>query len=187
MRLQRSALRIRSQRGMSLIELMISMAVLVTGMAALLGLIMTAIANNGKAKVDTGATLVSQMVIEALAAQTDTSATITLTDCTNGGPIGWVVSGAPGNGATLTAAGGIDFSQAYAAVPATYKMTFGSCGPNGTSYDVRWNVTAGPTAYSRFITVSARPLGMPAVATASSARMYVAPVTLRTIALTNSN
>ena len=189
MRLRKSTRKIRLQRGMSLIELMIAMAVLVTGMAALLGLIMTAIANNGKAKVDTGATLVSQMVIETLAGQTDTSVLVTINDCTSPTPVALIVSGAPGNGAQVTANGAIDYAgQTYAAVPVNYKMLYQSCGPGGigTRYDVRWSVAA-LTPYSRQITVAARPVGMTSAASATNARMFVAPVTLRTIALTNSN
>jgi prepilin-type N-terminal cleavage/methylation domain-containing protein len=178
------------QRGMSLIELMIALAVLTIGLTSLLGLIVTAIANDGKAKVDTGATLVSQMMIETLSAQTNPNNSFTIKDCTSTTTVVWTLLGvpadAPGNGAQLNATtGAIDFSgQTYAAAPASYKMTYRSCGANGTwtDYDVRWNVTR-ITDYSRQITVSARALTN--ANAASVAKMYTAPVTLRTIALTN--
>jgi Tfp pilus assembly protein PilV len=179
-RIQRSR-----EKGMTIVELMIAMVILITGMASLLGLIIVAIGNNNKAKVDTGATLVSQLVIETLAAQTNPTVTTTIKDCSN---VDAVVSGAPGNGALLDATtGAIDFTgQTYAAAPTNYKMKYKSCGSGvaATTYDVRWNV-ATLTAFSRQITVSARPVGMTNAGSGTKTRLFIAPVTLRTIALTN--
>jgi prepilin-type N-terminal cleavage/methylation domain-containing protein len=169
--------------GMSLIEMMIALAVLAIGMSALLGLIVTAIGNNNKAKVDTGGTLVAQMVVEQMLAQ-PTSPTLIIQDCN---AQDWTISsvdgGSPGAGATLTSSGGVDFTQAYASVPANYKMQFRSCGANGgwTVYDVRWNVQTVTANRSRLVTVSARPTGFNTASNSARTRLFQVPVTLRTI------
>src|SRR3954447_23171449 len=91
--LQKKRARIRnSARGLTLIELMVAMAILATGMAALVGLVVTAAGNNNKAKVDTGGTLVAQMVLEQMLAQ-PLANSIVIRDCN---ATDWTVSGVPG-------------------------------------------------------------------------------------------
>lgn len=167
-----------------MLELMVAMAVLAVGMTAVTALFHTAILTNNRARVDTGATMLAQTVLEKIAAQpANQNATISLTDC-GGTPTTWVIAtagaAAPGNGATLEGtSGGIDFTQSYAGVPANYKMRFAGCGAGGRqlTFDVRWNVQT-LTANTRLITVAARPLG----ATAGDHPVQFAlPVTLRTI------
>ena len=175
-----------AEAGMSLIELMISMIVLVVGMMGIMVMISMAITTNARNKMDTTATALSQMVIEAVASQSVVTGTpFTVTDCNPvgaGGPQVWTVNtvgvAAPGAGAPLDANGNMDFTVNYAAVPANYKMQFVSCGSGGrqTTYEVRWNVT-NISAFSKLVTVSSRQIG----ATATSATFTV-PVTLRTIA-----
>jgi prepilin-type N-terminal cleavage/methylation domain-containing protein len=173
--------------GMSLIEMMIALAVLAIGMSALLGLIVTAIGNNNKAKADTGGTLVAQMVVEQMLAQPSSTA-LTIQDCN---ATNWAISSvpgaSPGSGATLTSAGGVDFTQAFAGVPANYKMQFRSCGAGGgwTVYDVRWNVQT-ITTRSRMVTVSARPIGADTAVSYAKARMFQVPVTLKTIVVSTN-
>jgi len=170
--------------GMSMLELMIAMAVLAVGMTAVTALFHSAILTNNRAKVDTSATMLAQTVLEKIAAQpASQNAAILLTDC-GGPPTTWTIAtagaGAPGNGATLDAnSGAIDFTQAYAAVPANYKMLFAGCGAGGrqTTFDVRWNVLT-VTGNSRLITVAARPIG---ALGANRPTQFVPPVTLRTI------
>jgi prepilin-type N-terminal cleavage/methylation domain-containing protein len=181
------ARRLKSSSGLSLIELMVAMAILATGMSAIIGLIITATANNNKAKVDTGGTLVAQMVIEQMLAQPASSA-LTITDCN---ATNWAIStdgaNSPGNGATLTSAGAIDYTQAYSGVATNYKMQFRSCGTTGgwTTYDVRWNVLS-ISAKARMVTISARPLNASAATGVAKARMFQLPVTLKTIVV-NAN
>ena len=55
--------------GMGLIELMIALTVLVVGMLSLMTLITTAIRTNNRNRIDTGGTLIAQMVMERIAAQ----------------------------------------------------------------------------------------------------------------------
>jgi prepilin-type N-terminal cleavage/methylation domain-containing protein len=179
-----------SQRGMSLVELMIAITVLAVGLGALMGIFSTSIMLNQRAKGDTNGTMVAQAVLERIAGQPATSnAILTLTDCTAGGGVVWNIAtaaaAAPGNGAALDAnTGGIDFTQAYAAVPNNYKMLYVACGAGGrqTTYDVRWNVqTITGSANTRMITVSARPQAMATAGGRNQALLYAQPITLRTI------
>ncbi len=175
------------EAGMSLIELMIAMIVLVVGMMGVMVMISQAITNNARNKMDTTATALSQMVIEAVAAQSVVTGTpFTVSDCrpaAAGGPQVWTVNtvglAAPGAGAQLDANGNIEWAlQTYAAVPANYKMQFVSCGSGGrqATYEVRWNVT-NISAFSKLVTVSARQIGA-----GPTSRTFTVPVTLRTIA-----
>jgi Tfp pilus assembly protein PilV len=169
---------------MSMLELIVAMAVLAVGMAAVTVLFQSAILTNNRSKVDTSATMLAQTVLEKIAAQPATqTATIPITDCAST-PTTWVIATAgaasPGNGASLDANNGaIDFSQSYASVPANYKMQFAGCGAGGrqTIFEVRWNVQT-VTGNTRLITVAARPL---AAAGSNRPLQFVQPVTLRTI------
>jgi prepilin-type N-terminal cleavage/methylation domain-containing protein len=170
--------------GMSMLELIIAMAVLAVGMTAVTALFHSAILTNNRAKVDTSATMLAQTVLEKIAVQpASQNAALSLTDC-GGPPTAWAIAtagaGAPGNGATLDGnSGAIDFTQAYADVPANYKMLFAGCGAGGrqTTFDVRWNVLT-VTGNSRLITVAARPIG---ALGANRPTQFAPPVTLRTI------
>src|ERR1019366_6729726 len=107
----------KSQRGMTLVELMIAMAILAIGLGAITNLLVVAMATDNKNSKDTSATLLAQMVIEQISAQhPNSTATISVTDCAGNA---WTVATAGGaspngTGATLvttsTAAGygGID-------------------------------------------------------------------------------
>lgn len=162
---QRREIRRTSEQGSALIELMIAMLVLAVGLAGITILLTTAIASNNRNYSDTTATLLAQMVIEQISAQhVYSNDNITVTDCA-GNP--WTISTTPGtvgsgDGATLTSAGMIDFTQAYTAVPAGYAMQYVACSSSGgtkTAYDIRWNVMSVSTnATSRLITAAARPM-----------------------------
>jgi prepilin-type N-terminal cleavage/methylation domain-containing protein len=174
-----------SQRGMSMVELLLAMVILVTGMAALLGLIITSISNNSRTRKDTAGTLAAQMVLETISAQPSPTV-LAITDCAgNSLSVNTTGAASPGAGATINAAGNIDFTQTYAATPSQYKMQYTSCGAAGTQvvYDVRWNITT-LTTYSKMVTVSARPFGAQAAGnTGNAARLFQQPVTLKTIAV----
>jgi len=183
-----------SDDGTSMIELMIAMVVLAVGLGALAVLFAVTAKANGKSSKDTSATLLSQLVLESIAAQHPTVVTpIPITDCAgNVWQLGQGNGGAAGNaptglGATLIAAGtnagNIDWTQGYAAVgPASavapgYAMRYVDCAINGrqTVYEVRWNVmTIDP--YTRLVTVSARQQG-----TDKGGPLFIVPVTLRGI------
>ena len=59
----------KSESGMSLIELMIASVVLIFGMLSIMGLLMLAMGNNGRSKIDSGATMLSQVVLEQVSAK----------------------------------------------------------------------------------------------------------------------
>jgi type II secretory pathway pseudopilin PulG len=173
----------KSQRGMSLVELMLAMTMLTVGLGGVLVLITTSIASNNRNKLDTGATLVAQSVIETISAQNN-NASVATTDCGNNAiTINTAGGAAAGNavGATLTADGRVDFTQAQSGIAAGYKTNYVTCGPAGgqITYDVRWNVRTINT-FSKMVTVSARQIG---ATNTSSLRFFQPPVTLRTIAV----
>jgi prepilin-type N-terminal cleavage/methylation domain-containing protein len=172
------------QRGMSLLELMIAMTVLVVGLLSLMSLILVAVSSNTRNKTDTGGTLVAEVFMESILSQPG-GGTVQITDCANNsltvstaGPAAVGTS----NGATLLADGsGIDFTQLASAVtPAGYKATYVTCGAGGstTTYDVRWNVRAIDNL-SRMVTVAAQHKA------GTSGRLFTPPVSLRSI-LTNN-
>ncbi|HWR37545.1 MAG TPA: hypothetical protein VN622_16910 [Clostridia bacterium] len=175
---------------MSLIELMLALTMLVVGMAGALVLITTAIAANNRNKVDTGATLAAQMVIETIAAQPGDTI-VTIHDCNStvaGGTsfnINTAGGGAPGTSAGAALVDGkIDFTQTVANVPLGYGMQYVACGSGGRqmTYDVRWNVRTN-NPYSKVVTVSARQANLSAAANGNNLRFFTPPVTLRTIAV----
>lgn len=174
-----------------LLELLIAMVVLATGMGGVLVLLVSAMYTNSRSGSDTSSTMVAEHVMEQISSQPANSvAALSITDCagnawpinTAGAASGFGSSGSyGGNGATLTANGTVDWTQSYAAVPGGYAMRYVSCGSAGrqTTYDVRWNVVSlnATNNSSRMIFVSARPSGSPTV----GGLRYVVPANLRTI------
>lgn len=180
----------KSQRGVTLIELMIAMLVLSIGLGALFTLISVALASNNKNSKDTSATLLAQMVIEQISSQhPNSTTTITVTDCASNS---WTVATAAGAAPTGTGAnlitntsslsyGGIDQTQALSGIPSGYAMQYVDCSNNGpTTYDVRWNVMSVDSNYTRLITASARPIN--ANVNDLGGQLFALPVTLRAIA-----
>lgn len=180
-------MRLRAERGMSLIELMVAMVVLAIGLGAVSTLLVTAIASNHRNSTDTTATLLAQMVVEQIGAQHPyAEAPIYITDCAG---TQHEIATDPGtfqvgDGANLKADGTIDFTQDPTSLKASsYAMDYVDCSTAGgvqTTYDVRWNVmSVSANAVSKMITAAARPL-------ASSANkfggLYFAiPVTIRSV------
>lgn len=189
---RKADLRRKSQRGMTVIELMVAMTILAVGLGALTNLLVVAMETDNKNSKDTSATLLAQMVIEQISAQhPNSTATISVTDCAGNT---WTIATAGGaspngTGAALVTTGsavgygGIDQTQAMTAVPANYGMQYVDCGGVGntgtpTKYDVRWNVMTIDTNYTRLVTASARPLN----ATALGGLRFALPVNLRAVA-----
>jgi Tfp pilus assembly protein PilV len=174
--------------GSMLLELMIAIVVLATGMCGVLPMLVSAMYTNNRSGNDTSSTMVAEHVLEQIAAQQASSSTaLTINDCVG---TSWTISTAGaasgggnsgsygGNGATLTSSGTVDWTQSYSGVPSGYAMRYVACGGGGrqTIFDVRWNVvTLSNTA--RMIFASARPSGS---ATAGGLR-FVIPAQLRTI------
>lgn len=172
------------ERGMTLIELMISMVMLAVGLGALTTMLVIAIASNSRNGKDSTATMLAQTIIEQVAAESPNgNQQVTITDCQ--GTV-WNVStvdAAPpnGSGATLTPNGNIDQTQAWTAIPAGYSMQYVDCAANGpqTTYDVRWNVMTLAGTNTRLITASARPIG--SNSNQLGGVLFALPVTLRSV------
>jgi prepilin-type N-terminal cleavage/methylation domain-containing protein len=179
----------KSQRGMTLIELMIAMAILAVGLGGITNLLVVAMATDNRNSKDTSATLLAQMVIEQISAQhPNSNAAISVTDCAGNT---WTIAttgGASPNGtgaalvtsSTSASYGAINQTQAYTSVPANYAMKYVDCGGVGntgipTTYDVRWNVMTIDANYTRLVTASARPLN----ANALGGLSFALPVNLR--------
>lgn len=170
------------QSGMSMVELLIAMLVLVVGMMGSMILVRTAIVNNNRNKLDTTATALAQMVLEQISSRPATTNTpIIINDCAG---VPRTINPNVG-GATLIPSGfnmgNIDFgNQNFAAVPAGYATQYITCGNANSqvTYEIRWNVTA-MTGFTKLVTVSARKQ----IATATGSLPYFSvPVTLRGIA-----
>ncbi len=155
----------KSEKGMSLIELMIAMVVLATGLGAITILLTGSIASDNRSSKDSTATMLAQMVVEKISAQhVYSTATITITDCAG---TAWTVATASGAspsgaGATLLSTGQIDQTQVHSNITADYSMLYVDCAVGGPqmTYDVRWNVmTDSANTTTRLITASARVTG----------------------------
>ena len=162
---------------MTLIELLIAGVVLVVGMLSIMGLLMLAVGNNGRSKIDTTATMLAQAVVEQISAKLAGGGPGTLTDC-NGTGTTWTFDYSSGTGSAgaNVSGGAIDFTQAQSSVPANYYMNYLECnGSVHTTYDVRWNIQSLSNTNTYLITVGARPSG--ALPTRFS---FAIPVSLRT-------
>jgi prepilin-type N-terminal cleavage/methylation domain-containing protein len=164
----------KRQAGFTLLELMIAVLVLVFGLLAITALFATAVGNNGRSRLDSTATMLSQSVIEQVTAVLARGGPAAMTDC-GSPPTTWTIDTSVG-GANLSGSS-IDFTQT--SPPAGYQMNFVVCNGGGeagtqATYDVRWNV-AQITTNSYLVTVAARPKGMQA-----GRFTFALPVTLRT-------
>jgi Tfp pilus assembly protein PilV len=191
-----NAKQIRSKKskhgGFMMIELMISMVVLSVGLGGLLILLVSAMYTDKRSSTDTTATMVAEHVLEQITAQgvganSPPNPALNITDCagnvlninTARAVVGAGTGGATGgNGAALTAAGVIDWTQAVAAVPAGYGVQYVACGAGGrqTTYDIRWDVIQMSTN-SRLTIISARPVGSRQV----GGLKFILPINLSTI------
>jgi len=165
----------RSERGMTLIELMIAMIVLMVGVVGSMALIAYAVGGNGRSKQQSNATVVAQMLVEKIASQKATVANnLTVTDCAGNTSTVYTAAGGP----TLTSSGTEDFT---AAIVTGYQMTYTDCGSNGRQmiYDARWTITQ-PTTYTKLIVVSVEMQGTAGAGT-KNPTMYARPVTIRTL------
>ncbi len=162
MRMKMFRKKLQKESGMTLIELSIAGFVLVFGMLSLMGLLMTAIGNNGRSKIDSTATMLTQAVVEQISADLAGGGPGTVTDNANCNGTGTTFtintsSGAApaGNGSTLSGST-IDFTQA--SPPTGFHMDYIECVNNlKTTYDVRWNVLNMSSNKTYLVTVGAKP------------------------------
>ena len=195
MRLKPSSYVTRTERrcreaGSSLVELAIAGFVLTVGMLGGMVLITTAIANNGRNKTDSTATLLSQMTLERVAsvpanatATSAPSSNVTIVDCnptvaSASHTANTLGAGGNGAGAPLTAAGSIDFTATQVT---GYSMMYYNCqastGDRQALYDVRWNVKT-INANAKLVTVSAQLSGASGV---NDPNRFAPPVSLKMI------
>jgi Tfp pilus assembly protein PilV len=158
-------------RGMSLIEVMIALLVLMVGVVGSMSLIGVSMGNNSRGKQESSSAALAQMVEEKISSvKASNSPNLTITDCAGNS---FTIATAAG-GAALTSSGGVDYTQAAVA---NYQMSYTDCAAGGMqfTYDVRWNITQ-PTSYVKMVTVSSR------LQTAgNSPKFFSLPVTIRTL------
>ena len=169
-----------SQRGTSLIELMIASLVLIVGVLGCAVLIPLAIGTNSKNRQQSNSTVIAQMTTEKISSASSAgSATLTITDCAGAASTINITGSTGGTGATLLSSGSIDFSQVQgsSSAPPGYYMSYTSCGTSGrqSTYDVRWNIQT-PSSYVKLVTVSARLKGA-----GTNAILFSLPVTIRSM------
>jgi len=169
-----------SQRGMSLIELMIASLVLMVGVLGCAALIPLSIGTNFKNKQQSNSTVIAQMTMEKITSLPVGTASGTITDCASTANTINTTGSTGGTGATLLSSGAIDFSQTLggAGAPAGYYMLYTTCGTAGrqATYDVRWNVQT-PSPYVKLVTVSARLKD-----SGTNQILFSLPVTIRSMA-----
>jgi len=177
------------ERGSLLIETLIAMIVLAIGLGGLFSLLAASMYTNNRSGADTRSTMLAEHIIEQIDSQlANQSASLTITDCagtvwtinTLGAAKGAGSGGSyGGNGAKLTSAGIIDWTQSYASVASNYKMKYVGCGIGGrqTIYDVRWDVISFPSGYTRMVFASARPSGNQSI----HDLRFITPANLRSI------
>ncbi|HVH70548.1 MAG TPA: prepilin-type N-terminal cleavage/methylation domain-containing protein [Candidatus Dormibacteraeota bacterium] len=162
----------RNESGMSLVELMIAMVVLLVGLVGSTALVAVSVGNNNRSRQQGNSNTVSQLITEEISSvKASTSPNLTVTDCAGNAFI--ISTTAPG-GSPLTGNGDIDFTQPP--VP-NYQMLYTDCGTNGrqATYDVRWNIQQ-PTPYTKLLTVSAQRQNV-----GRDLRYFSLPVIIRTV------
>jgi len=184
----------RNQRGFGLIELLIAMLVLTIGLLGGMVILTVAVASNAQAKFDTSAVSLAQSTMDKILALSAVAAapTTSVTDCN--GVVHTVNSAVAANaptGAPTTTINGIangtqviDFT---AAPVANYSMQYTMCAAGGAGYvgqpqvyDVRWNISPGPTPSTQLVLVAAK--NMSEVGNGGSqSRYFAVPITLRAL------
>lgn len=161
----------RNERGMSLIELMIAMFVLLVGVVGSMALIGVAMGSNNRSRQQSNATAIAQMVTEKISSvKASASPNLTITDCTGTSFTVYTAAG----GSALTSSGDVDYTQSAVA---NYQMLFTDCATGGmqVTYDVRWNITQ-PTSYIKLLTVSAKKQN-----SGTDPKFFALPVSVRTL------
>jgi prepilin-type N-terminal cleavage/methylation domain-containing protein len=163
--------RARNERGMTLIELMIALVILLVGVVGSMSLVALSIGSDGRNRQQSNSTALSQMLTEKISSvKASTSPVLSVTDCV--GTISQVNTAF--GGSTLTASGDVDFTQAPVAF---YSMVYTDCGTGGRqmTYDLRWNIQQ-TSSYVKFVTVSARMKNA-----GRDLKFFSLPVTVRTL------
>jgi prepilin-type N-terminal cleavage/methylation domain-containing protein len=172
--LRKKKVRARNERGMTLIELMIALVILLVGVVGSMSLVALSIGSDGRNRQQSNSTALSQMMTEKISSvKASTSPVLTVTDCVGNS---YTVDTAAG-GSALTSSGDVDFTQA----PVTnYQMLYTDCGTGGKqiTYDIRWNIqqTLTISTYVKFVTVSSKMKNA-----GGDLKFFSLPVTVRTL------
>ncbi|HVH50237.1 MAG TPA: prepilin-type N-terminal cleavage/methylation domain-containing protein [Candidatus Bathyarchaeia archaeon] len=161
----------RNQRGMTLIELMIAMVVLLVGVVGSMALIAYAIGGNNRSRQQSNATVIAQMLSEKISSQkASLSNNLSISDCTGTTSTVYTAVG----GGALTSSGDVDFTQSAVT---GYQMYYTDCGSSGKQmiYDVRWTITQ-PSTYTKLVIVSAKMKGA-----GTDVKVFSLPVSVRTL------
>jgi len=150
----------RTDAGISLIEVMLAMLIMIITSISILGLVSASIATNNRNKIDSSGAMLAQSVVEQIKATIIGSGTSSLTDCA--GTL-HTINTAPG-GANLSGSN-IDFTQTGLApdyhMDYVMKSPCTTSGAQATTYDVRWRVeivgaAAGTPTNTYLITIGSR-------------------------------
>jgi prepilin-type N-terminal cleavage/methylation domain-containing protein len=168
------------EAGFTLVEMLIAAFVLLVGLTAGMSLIVTAMANDNRSKMDSSATFLSQMTLEMIATvPANAASNVTVVDCnpSSGSASHTIFTSGSGGGAGAPLSGGIiDFTQSTVT---GYSMTYYGCqastGDRQTLYDIRWNIKT-LSLDARLVIVAAKPIG-----TVTHANFLAVPVTLKMI------
>jgi Tfp pilus assembly protein PilV len=143
--------RTRNERGMTLIELMIALIVLLVGVVGSMALVAISIGSDGRSRQQSNSTALSQMLTEKISSvKASASPVLTVTDCVGNSYTVYTAAG----GSALTSSGDVDFTQTAVA---NYQMLYTDCGTNGRqiTYDIRWNIQQ-TSSYVKYVTVSSK-------------------------------
>ena len=150
-----------SEAGVTLVEVLLALLILLITSVSLMGIFTTAIALNHRNKVGSTGAMLAQAVVEQIKATVIGSGSSAFKDCDG---TTWTIDTIPdqtsGHGAAINGAS-IDFTQA--SPPTNYHMNYvvkSPCQSSGTylrTYDVRWNLhIVGGASNTYLVTVGAR-------------------------------
>ncbi len=192
----------RSQRGVSLIELMFSVVILAIGMLGSIVMILVAMQSNTRSKTDTTGVVLNQEILEKFATLKKfpkPGGFVNIYDCSTTGANQFQASiasgaGPAGAGATLYTSGNapsadkasdIDWTQAAPTFATSttpgYAINYTTC--SGDTYQVRWNILNIDTRLS-MLTVSTREVSAMSAdngAAINRAVLYAQPYTLHAL------
>lgn len=163
--------RTRNERGMTLIELMIALVVLLVGVVGSMSLVALSVGSDGRNRQQSNSTSLSQMMTEKISSvKASVSPVLTVIDCAGNSYTVYTAAG----GSALTTSGDVDFTQTPVA---NYQMLYTDCGTGGRqiTYDIRWNIQQ-TSSYVKYVTVSSRLRNA-----GGDLKFFSLPVTVRTL------
>jgi len=166
------------EAGSSLIELLVAGAILMIGSMGMVGLLVGAIANNNRNRMDSSQTMLAESILEQIHSTFNGTGVSALQDCSG---TNWTIDTTiphVGSVGSLLNGAVIDYSEA--SPPAGYHMNYvvrkpcNSTGVVDGTYDVRWHLDQIGTTNTYLITVSAKLKDH-----GEGNRVFAFPVTLR--------